>query len=71
MNAPETPLEEKKATARTWFEHLRHDIVAAFEKLEAGLLKSAPHGSDAPGHFIVTPWARTDYAWEVATAAAA
>jgi len=62
MNAPETSLEEKKATARSWFEHLRHDIVAAFEKLEAGLPESAPHGSDAPGHFVVTPWARTDYA---------
>ena len=61
MNAPETPLEEKKATARTWFEHLRHDIVTALEKLEAGLPESAPHGSDAPGKFVVTPWARTDH----------
>lgn len=61
MNAPETPLEEKKATARTWFEHVRHDIVTALEKLEAGLPKSAPHGSDAPGKFVVTPWARTDH----------
>ena len=61
MNAPETPLEEKKATARTWFEHLRHDIVTALEILEAGLPESAPHGSDAPGKFVVTPWARTDH----------
>ena len=61
MTARETPLEEKKATARTWFEHLRHDTVTAFEKLEAGLPKSAPHGSDAPGKFVVTPWARTDH----------
>ncbi len=61
MNAPETPLEEKKATARIWFEHLRHDIVTALEKLEAGLPESAPHGSDAPGKFVVTPWARTDH----------
>ena len=61
MNAPETPLEEKKATARTWFEHVRHDIVTALEKLEAGLPESAPHGSDAPGKFVVTPWARTDH----------
>ena len=61
MNAPETPLEEKKATARAWFEHLRHDIVTALEKLEAGLPETAPHGSDAPGKFVVTPWARTDH----------
>jgi coproporphyrinogen III oxidase len=61
MNAPETPLEEEKATARTWFEHLRHDIVTALEILEAGLPESAPHGSDAPGKFVVTPWARTDH----------
>jgi coproporphyrinogen III oxidase len=58
MNAPETPMEPKKETARAWFEHLRDDIVAAFEKLETGLPASAPHGGDAPGRFTATPWTR-------------
>jgi coproporphyrinogen III oxidase len=53
-------LEDKKAIARSWFEGLRDKIVEAFEKLETGLPASAPHGSDAPGVFEVTPWARHD-----------
>ena len=46
--------------ARAWFERLRDDIVAAFERLEAGLLDTAPHGSDAAGGFVATPWTRTE-----------
>ena len=60
MNAPDTPLEQKKSIARAWFERLRDDIVAAFEKLEAGLPETAPHGDAAPGRFVATPWSRTD-----------
>lgn len=58
MNAPEMPLEQKKATARAWFEKLRDDICTAFEKLETSLPDSAPHGKDAPGTFVRTPWNR-------------
>ncbi|MFT3730037.1 MAG: oxygen-dependent coproporphyrinogen oxidase [Hyphomicrobium sp.] len=58
MNAPDLPLAPKKAAARAWFEKLRDDICAAFEKLETDLPASAPHGSDAPGKFVRTPWSR-------------
>lgn len=62
MNASDTALEQHKAQARAWFERLRDDIVAAFEKLEAGLPETAPHGGDAPGRFVATPWPRKDAA---------
>ncbi len=58
MNAPDLPLDQKKATARAWFEKLRDDICTAFEKLETGLPETAPHGQDAPGTFVRTPWSR-------------
>ncbi len=61
MNASDTPSEQHKATARAWFEKLRDDICAAFEKLEDGLPASAPHANDAPGRFERTPWERTDH----------
>ena len=62
MNAPGSPLDQKKAIARAWFESLRDDIVAALEKLETGLPETAPHGGEAPGRFVRTPWARQDHA---------
>jgi coproporphyrinogen III oxidase len=58
MNAPDTPLEQKKAIARAWFEKLRDDICASYEKLEANLPETAPHGTDKPGTFVQTPWTR-------------
>jgi coproporphyrinogen III oxidase len=58
MNAPDSPLGQKKATARAWFEKLRDDICAAFETLETNLPETAPHGQDAPGKFVRTPWNR-------------
>lgn len=61
MNASDTPLGQKKAAARAWFEKLRDDICGAFEKLEASLPETAPHGKDAPGTFTRTPWSRTDH----------
>jgi coproporphyrinogen III oxidase len=60
MNAPDTPLEQRKVIAQAWFERLRDEIVAAFEKLEAGLPAAAPHGSDAAGRFVATSWTRTE-----------
>jgi coproporphyrinogen III oxidase len=62
MNAQDSPLEQKKAAARAWFEKLRDDIIAAFEKLETGLPETAPHGSEPPATFVRTPWTRTDHA---------
>jgi coproporphyrinogen III oxidase len=52
-------LDARRARARTWFETLRDDICAAFERLEddapAGL-----YGGD-PGRFVRTPWERRDH----------
>jgi coproporphyrinogen III oxidase len=59
MNAPAAPLDQKKATARAWFEKLRDDICTAFEKLEQSLPETAPHGTDAPATFVRTPWDRS------------
>jgi coproporphyrinogen III oxidase len=61
MNASDATLDQYKATARAWFEKLRDDICSSLEKLETGLPQSAPHGSEAPGKFIRTPWTRTDH----------
>jgi coproporphyrinogen III oxidase len=56
-------LDDRKARAKTWFESLRDDICAAFERLEdeapAALYPGASNTS-APGRFIRTPWQRTD-----------
>jgi coproporphyrinogen III oxidase len=54
-------LETRKATARAWFETLRDDICAAFEKLEGDLPAEAPHGDRPAGRFVRTPWQRTDH----------
>lgn len=61
MNVPEMPLEQRKSTARAWFEKLRDDICAALEKLEAGLPPDAPHVDLPAGTFVRTPWSRTDH----------
>src|SRR4051812_26043752 len=52
-------IEDRKARARTWFESLRNDICAAFEKLEDEAPASLYPG-DA-GRFERTPWERTDH----------
>ena len=51
-------IEQRKQTARSWFETLRDQICAAFEKLE----DEAPalYAGDA-GRFVRTPWQRTDH----------
>jgi len=52
-------IEQRKQTARSWFEQLRDDICAAFEALE----DEAPSAlyAGAPGRFVRTPWDRTDH----------
>ena len=55
-------LERWKTTAQRWFETLRDDLCAAFERLEdeAPPLDDAQAG--APGRFVRTPWERKDHA---------
>lgn len=54
-----TVFEDRKARARSWFEHLRDDICENFERLE----DDAPQGLylGAAGRFARTPWQRTDH----------
>ena len=61
MNAQGATLDQYKATAQAWFESIRDTICASFEKLEADLPATAPHGDEAPSTFVRTPWQRTDH----------
>ena len=54
-------LNARKTRARTWFEALRDDICAAFEKIEDDAPAADWHSGLAPGRFIRTPWQRTDH----------
>jgi len=54
-----SPTEERKARAKTWFETLRDDICAAFERLEEEAPPSLYKGS--AGRFERRPWQRTDH----------
>jgi coproporphyrinogen III oxidase len=53
-----TVIEDRKVRARSWFESLRDEICAAFERLE----DEAPASlyPDNTGRFVRTPWDRTD-----------
>lgn len=59
MEKPVTTIEERKQTARTWFERLRDDICLSLEKLETDA-PAALYPGEA-GHFVRTPWDRTDH----------
>ena len=52
-------IEDRKTRARAWFENLRDQICAAFERLE----DEAPAAlyPRAPARFVRTPWERTDH----------
>jgi coproporphyrinogen III oxidase len=52
-------IEDRKARARSWFERLRDDICASFEKLEDDAPATLYPG--AAGKFVRTPWDRTDH----------
>jgi coproporphyrinogen III oxidase len=51
-------IEARKARAKEWFEGLRDDICAVFERLEDEAPNSLYPGS--AGRFVRTPWQRTD-----------
>jgi len=51
--------ESRKIAARNWFERLRDDICAAFERLEDEAPAALYPG--AAGRFVRTPWSRTDH----------
>src|SRR5246500_3028582 len=57
MNASD--IEARKERAKTWFEQLRAEICAGFERRE----DEAPAAlyPAAPGRFVRTPWQRTDH----------
>src|SRR6185436_3041710 len=52
-------IDDRKTRARAWFETLRNDICAAFERLEDDA-PAALYPGDA-GRFERTPWNRTDH----------
>jgi coproporphyrinogen III oxidase len=54
-------LDARKARARAWFEQLRDDICAAFERIEDALPAHAHLADRIPGRFKRTPWQRTDH----------
>jgi coproporphyrinogen III oxidase len=59
--ATDNLLDEHKARAQAWFEALRDDLCAAFERVEAELPASAPMGDRSAARFARTPWKREDY----------
>ena len=62
MNSPEADqLEARKTQARAWFERLRDDICAAFERLEDSAPAPAPRGDGKAGRFARKAWDRTDH----------
>jgi coproporphyrinogen III oxidase len=52
-------IEARKTRARSWFEALRDDICACFERLEDEAPASLYPGK--AGRFVRTPWDRTDH----------
>jgi len=52
-------IEDRKASARAWFEDLQGRIIAAFETLEAEAPAELYAG--APAKFERSPWVRTDH----------
>ncbi len=58
MSEEAQDLEPMKERARLWFEGLRDEICAAFERLETDLPAGAPLSEEPAGRFVQTPWTR-------------
>ena len=54
-------LEDRKSCARAWFEALRDDLIAAFERIEDEAPAGLHDAGAAPGRFVRKPWQRTDH----------
>ena len=54
-------IEARKTQARAWFERLRDDICAAFEAIEDACPPPRRWPTARAGHFVRTPWQRTDH----------
>ena len=54
-------LENRKSSARAWFEDLQRRIFAAFETLEAECPGPFFAEAGSPGRFEARPWSRTDH----------
>jgi coproporphyrinogen III oxidase len=61
MTTPAISLDMQKERARGWFETLRDDLCAAFERLEADLPAGAQLGDAPAGRFVRTPWTRAGH----------
>src|ERR1700704_6194630 len=61
MTDASTSLVEHQARSRAWFESLRDDLCAAFERLEADLPAGAPFADQPPGRVVRTPWTRAEH----------
>ncbi len=59
MNSP-ISLEDRKATARAWFESLQMKLIGVIEGLERECAGPFPDEAGGPGNFALTPWSRTD-----------
>ena len=53
-----SPVENQKTEAETWFRSLRDDICTTFEAIEDEYTGSA-HADIEPGRFVRSPWLRT------------
>lgn len=60
MTSDTFDLNSAKQSARAWFEALRDEICASFEKLEDDLPRGMPMSLRPAGRFVRTPWERTD-----------
>ncbi len=54
-------IEAWRQEARVWFEKLRDELCAAFERLEVELPPSAPLADQSAARFVRKPWARKDH----------
>ena len=60
MSLP-SEFEAYKQRAETWFQSLRDEIIAEFERVETELPAGAPLSDHSAGRFERKPWQRTDH----------